>query len=280
MILVEKVDATCFADGNIEYYICPLGEKCVSYDKDTNLAYMCDKNLNTVTNTVIEQLTHQPIKGAFNAATCSNYGYRANVCGVCDSYIETTNFAKMIEHKFGETEVIDSCADGKKIIKVCLVCDYEDVNIERPAGHVVTYNGVTNTLTSFCGDANTTRTCSVCNMPVVKNDHTFSAPALVDNMLKYVCTACGYAKTVEHTDHVWTEGACICGATEPVDTTTTETETEIVTEEVTEPVEEPSSFDFSELYWMIALLGVIIIATVGMILVANKRTPCDCKDKK
>lgn len=280
MILVEKVDATCFADGNIEYYICPLGEKCVSYDKDTNLAYMCDKNLNIVVNTVIEQLAHQSIKGVFNAATCSNYGYRANVCGICDNYIETTNFAKMIEHKFGEAEVIDSCADGKKTIKVCLVCDYEDVNIERPAGHTVTYNGVTNTLTSFCGDANTTRTCSVCNMPVVKNDHTFGAPAFVDNMLKYVCETCGYAKTVEHTDHLWTDGACICGAIEPADTITTETETELVTDEVTEPVEEPSSFDFGELYRIIALLGIIAIATVGMLLVANKRTPCDCKDKK
>lgn len=272
MTLVEKVDATCFADGNIEYYICPLGDKCISYNEEANSAYVCDKNLNAVANTVIEQLTHQPIKGVFNAATCSNYGYRANVCGLCDNYIETTNFTPMAEHKFGEAEIVDSCEEGKKVTKVCLVCDYKEETIERPAGHTVIFNGVANTLTSFCGDANATRTCSTCGTPVVKNDHTFGTPALVDGMLKYICEACGYAKTVEHDEHVWVDGNCICGETAPAESETVaiETETETESETAADTSTEDNWLDVN-MYWFFACLAIIAFATVALFTVNKKK---------
>jgi hypothetical protein len=277
MIKVDEVKATCSADGNIEYYICPNGVDCSKYNEETKLPYMCDKNLVTVTDTVAKQLTHQPVKGLLNAVTCSDYGYRANICNLCDEYIETTNFTATIAHTYAGETVLESCSDGRLFVKTCTICDYVDVVADptRPAGHIVTYNGVTNKLTSSCGDANTIRVCSACENVITKDEHTFETPVLVDNTLKYTCIACGATKIVEHVEHDFVDGKCICGVEAPVDTTVDteapETEAPIESETETEAPVEDTGFEMTDTYWVLLVVVIIAFATVALFLVANKK---------
>ena len=238
MKLVKGVEATCFENGTIEYYVCPLGRNCTSYDKETKLPFICDVSGNALVaeDLVVDMLEHVLVNKGTADASCTDNGYAVYVCELCDSYIETADFEAMHEHNYGSKSVMDSCENGKWQIRICKDCGKIDAVQERPAGHVVVFNGVVNELTNFCGDLNESRVCTVCKTVILKEDHVYGNWTLKDNILVRNCVACGNEDTQEHNDHTWVENekteevitfVCICGETkeEAVETTPVETDT-------------------------------------------------------
>lgn len=254
MKVIKEVEADCFTDGSVAYYICPLGKSCELYDKETKLSYMCDTTGTELStdDLVVDKLEHKLVKVSEVEASCVSNGYSTYACTLCDAYIETSDFEAMLEHNYGAKSVMDSCENGRWQISMCKECGKVDAVQERAAGHVVMFNGIANELTSFCGDLNDSRVCTTCKTVILKDDHIYGNWILKESNLVRNCVACGAEDTEEHLTHAWVKinetnelitYNCICGAVkeevieiEVVETEPPATETE-PSESETEPTE-------------------------------------------
>lgn len=293
MILIDAVEATCTEDGMKAYYICPLGHDCEEYNEETEFAYICNKNKVSISNPaslVITATGHDLVNRGSKLATCTNYGYTFAVCDTCDAYIETDKFVGMHEHNYGEVQTVDSCETGKVVTRICLTCEYTDIKQERPAGHTVIFNGVANTLTSFCGDMNTSRVCTVCKAVVAKDNHVYGAWTLADDILTRTCASCGSEDIKAHEGHIWVEAekteaeviyGCICGETKveeivyeelpPVTTAPDTDSTEPGTDDIQDTPSVKTDFILSDYIQVIIILILVLGLTAVAILSVTKK---------
>ena len=172
-------------------------------------------------------------KAVVTPPTCTEEGYTTYTCACGESYVD--NKVAALGHTPAdavvENNVAADCdtAGSYDSVVYCSVCNAEisrDTITVEATGHTPGDAVVENNVDPDCvnaGSYDSVVYCTVCNAEISRTTvtvdalgHTAGDP--VDNgdgTHTIACTVC--SEVIETVEHTYTDGSCVCGATEPVD---------------------------------------------------------------
>jgi len=271
MIKTNRKEATCTADGNIEYYTCSVCGKVFA-----------DENGETeVTSTVIESTGHDWDNGTvLSPATCTEKGLMMFACNNDGSHVVFVAIDALGHSwKFVDAEEATCTEDGYENY-ICTVCGDTRTDVLAAIGHDMTY---VEAVPATCTEDGTVAyyECAVCGLIFVDEEGEIELLSIVDPATghtwelaenaeptcteegyeAYVCTVCGEEKTevIPAAGHTWeltekVEATCTEDGSESyVCSVCGEEKTEVIpaaghTWELTEKVEATCTEDGCEAY--------------------------------
>ena len=210
---IRAKDATCVADGNIEYWYC---RDCKNYFSDATGNYYID-----IEDTLIPAIGHKEVITEAVEPTCTapglTSGKRCANCGVV--WIERKE-TPALGHNYEEYEAIDAtCTEPAKVTYKCSRCD-DEYTVEAGAalGHDITGVTPTEEAVKDC-EYVLNYECRNCS-EIIEGEHFFrhnyvasiTTPATCseDGEKTLVCSVCGDTKTEKidknPTGHNWVAG--------------------------------------------------------------------------
>lgn len=230
---VSAVEATCSADGNIEYYYC---SDCGKYYSDKD----CTNEI-TKASTVISAKGHTEVIDAAVEATCTKTGLtEGKHCSECNTVITAQTEVPALGHDWGEGVITTAatCTEAGEITYTCSRCNETKTETVAATGHKLfwgkphepTCTGTGNYEFWLCANCHALFTDidmvdQVSSVVIPATGHSWDDGVITKEptsteagIRTYTCKNCGATKTEEITatadhTHSWDEGTVTTEAT-------------------------------------------------------------------